>query len=153
MTACTPSQAALSELGSRRSPSTTVAPRRLRFSTFAGADEARTSALTGLPDAASKRQISVPTIPVDPTTRFIGPSPACRSSAVALPVQAERPASGAAGEHPMRPFSTGRPARRRLHAVVRRRGPLACSALTCWVAPAQFTPRAALTIRAATASG
>jgi len=32
---------------------------------------ARTSALTGLPDAAIKRQISVPTIPVAPTTRVM----------------------------------------------------------------------------------
>ena len=54
MTAFTPSQAALSEWRSRRSPCTTVTPRRLRFSTFAGSDEARTSALTGLPDAASQ---------------------------------------------------------------------------------------------------
>jgi hypothetical protein len=74
MTASAPSQAVSSEARSRRSPSITVAPRRLRFATFVTSDEARTSALTGLPDAAIKRQISVPTMPVAPTTRFMGSS-------------------------------------------------------------------------------
>src|SRR5512136_771218 len=75
MRALTPWQAALNDAPSRRSPSATVAPRLLSFSTLAGSDVARTKALTGLPAALSSRQTSVPTIPVAPTTRFMDCSP------------------------------------------------------------------------------
>src|SRR5947207_65448 len=60
-----------SESGSVRSPSTTSAPYDRSRSTLPGSDVERTSARSGRPLSASSRQISPPSIPVAPTTRFI----------------------------------------------------------------------------------
>src|ERR1051326_7992607 len=77
ITALAPRHAAVSDSLSFRSPRTSSAPRLFRRVAVSGLAVARTSALTGLRRSPSRRQISPPSMPVAPTTRFILPSLTC----------------------------------------------------------------------------
>src|SRR6266480_6547316 len=70
ITALTPWQAASREGRSFRSPRAISTLRLSSCATLICSDVGLTSALTGLPSAASKRQISLPSKPVAPTIRF-----------------------------------------------------------------------------------
>src|SRR5215470_15150557 len=70
MTAAAPAQARLNEARSFRSPSTSLPPSRLSVSFFAGSEVDLTMARNGLPADARRRQISVPSKPVPPTTKI-----------------------------------------------------------------------------------
>src|ERR1700722_5612057 len=69
ITASTPRHAPASEPVSFRSPTNTSTPHPRKDSTFSLELVGRTSALTFSPWLASRRQISLPTMPVEPTTR------------------------------------------------------------------------------------
>src|ERR1035438_5934024 len=71
MTAFTPLQAPASEPVSFKSPTHSSTPHFSRDATFSGELVVRTSALTFSPRFANRRQISVPSRPVAPTTRII----------------------------------------------------------------------------------
>ena len=75
ITASTPRQAPANESGSLRSPTHTSTPRLLRSATFSVELVARTSALTFSPRQDSLWQISLPTMPVAPTTRIMSVLP------------------------------------------------------------------------------
>src|SRR3989442_14900787 len=70
MTALAPRHAASSDARSFRSPRTRSAPARASRATLSGLDVSLTSARTGFPRCASRRQISPPRRPVAPTTRI-----------------------------------------------------------------------------------
>src|SRR5690242_9241520 len=66
-----PRQAVCNEEGSFRSPVTSSAPKSFSCAIRSGFDEPRISALVAWPREVSCRQISLPNIPVAPTTRFM----------------------------------------------------------------------------------
>src|SRR5215207_10245240 len=70
-TAEAPSQARASESGSVRSPEASSAPIARRYCRRSAEAVGRTSARTGLPALARRRQTSLPSAPVAPTTRII----------------------------------------------------------------------------------
>src|SRR5262249_24216865 len=70
MTATVPAQARPNEARSFKSPSTSLPPRRLSVSFFTESEVDRTMARNGLPADARRRQISVPSKPVAPTTKI-----------------------------------------------------------------------------------
>ena len=71
-TVAMPSQARASDSGSRSSPRTTSAPSSSSHLTRSGSELSRTIARTGLSWPRSASQTAPPTLPVAPTTRFIG---------------------------------------------------------------------------------
>src|SRR5262249_13368782 len=70
MTAAVPAQARPNEARSFRSPSTSLPPSRLSVSFFSRSEVDRTTARNGLRADERRRQISVPSKPVPPTTKI-----------------------------------------------------------------------------------
>src|ERR1700704_1353859 len=70
-TVLTPRHALSSDARSLRSPRTRVTPVRSSRAALSASAVARIRARTGCPAATSRRQISLPRVPVAPTTRFM----------------------------------------------------------------------------------